>query len=65
MYQVFNMGTRLEIYVDPSVADEIISISNGFGVEAQKIGYVVDADSSYVQIEQPGKPLLRFPTKSH
>lgn len=65
MYQVFNMGTRLEIYVDPSVADEIISISEGFGVEARKIGYVVDADSSYVQIEQPGKPLLRFPTKSH
>jgi phosphoribosylformylglycinamidine cyclo-ligase len=65
MYQVFNMGTRLEIYVDPSIADEIIAISNGFGVEARKIGYVVEADSSYVQIDQPGKPSLRYPTQSH
>lgn len=40
MYKVFNMGHRMELYVDPSVADQIISISNRFGVEAKIIGRV-------------------------
>ncbi|HAP01168.1 MAG TPA: phosphoribosylformylglycinamidine cyclo-ligase, partial [Bacteroidetes bacterium] len=38
MYQVFNMGTRMEIYCKAEAADEIISISKSFGVEAQIIG---------------------------
>ncbi|MCR6720644.1 MAG: AIR synthase-related protein [Chitinophagaceae bacterium] len=38
MYQVFNMGTRLEIYTDEKSADEIINISNSFGVDARVIG---------------------------
>ena len=40
MYQVFNMGHRMELYVDPEVADQIISISESFGVAAQIIGRV-------------------------
>ena len=38
MYQVFNMGHRMEIYVPEDVADEIISISESFGIAAQVIG---------------------------
>ena len=40
MYQVFNCGHRMEIYVPKSVAQEIISISESFGVQAQIIGRV-------------------------
>ncbi|APU69028.1 AIR synthase related protein [Christiangramia flava] len=40
MYQVFNMGHRMELYVDPSVAEEIIEISRSFNVDAKIIGRV-------------------------
>ena len=40
MYQVFNMGHRMEIYTDKKSAEKIISISKSFGVEAQIIGRV-------------------------
>ncbi len=41
MYKVFNMGHRLEVYVAPEVAEEIIQISKSFGVDAQIIGKCV------------------------
>ena len=40
MYQVFNCGHRMEIYVPVHVAEAIIAISKSFGVEAQIIGRV-------------------------
>ena len=40
MYQVFNMGHRMELYVDPAVAEEIIKISESFNVDAKIIGRV-------------------------
>lgn len=40
MYRVFNMGHRMELYVDPAAAQEIISISESFGVDAKIIGHV-------------------------
>ncbi len=40
MYKVFNMGHRFEIYTAPEVADEIISISESFGIDAKIIGRV-------------------------
>lgn len=38
MYQVFNMGHRMELYVPEHIAGEIISISQSFGIEAQIVG---------------------------
>ncbi|MEI7802848.1 MAG: AIR synthase-related protein, partial [Bacteroidota bacterium] len=38
MYQVFNMGQRMEIYCTAESANEIIRISQSFGIEAQIIG---------------------------
>ncbi len=38
MYQVFNMGQRMEIYCSAESANEIIGISQSFGIEAQIIG---------------------------
>jgi phosphoribosylformylglycinamidine cyclo-ligase len=40
MYQVFNCGHRMELYVDENVASDIMGISEGFGVEARIIGRV-------------------------
>lgn len=40
MYQVFNMGHRMEIYTDEKTAEKIISISKSFGVDAQIVGRV-------------------------
>ena len=40
MYQVFNCGHRLELYINESIADDLIAIAASFGVEAQIIGRV-------------------------
>lgn len=44
MYKVFNMGHRMEIYVDEEIADDIIAISNSFNIDAQIIGRCYDND---------------------
>ena len=44
MYQVFNCGHRLELYVDSSIAQDIINISKSFNVDAQVIGRVEASD---------------------
>jgi len=51
MYQVFNMGHRMEIYVDESIAQSIIDISKSFNVAAQIIGRVETADAKQLTIE--------------
>lgn len=50
MYKVFNMGHRMELYVPPHLAEEMIGISESFGIAAQKIGYVEKAESKKVSI---------------
>jgi len=40
MYQVFNMGHRMELYVDPKLADQIVQISESFNIPAQIVGRV-------------------------
>ena len=44
MYQVFNMGHRMEIYIDNKYANDIISISKSFNVDAKVIGKVETND---------------------
>ena len=50
MYKVFNMGHRMELYVNPSIADDLIAISTSFGVEAQIIGYCETAKKNKVTV---------------
>ncbi len=54
MYQVFNMGTRLEIYTNEKDADKIISVSKSFGVEAQVIGRVEESEKKELVIKANG-----------
>jgi len=51
MYQVFNMGQRLEIYTDPSAADSLIDLIQGFGMEARVIGRVEASDKKELMID--------------
>ena len=46
MYQVFNMGHRMEIYVRPEVAERIISISKSFNIDAQVVGHIEEGPKS-------------------
>ncbi len=51
MYSVFNMGHRMELYVDENVAQDIISISQSYGVEAQIVGRVEASEAAKVTIK--------------
>ena len=51
MYQVFNMGHRLEIYTDNNTADEIISICESFSLDAKIIGRVEENSGNKLTIK--------------
>ncbi len=53
MYQVFNMGHRMELYVDQEIAKDIIAISKSFNVEAQIVGRVEASDKKSLTIKSP------------
>ena len=51
MYQVFNCGHRMELYVPEAIAGDIIMIAQSFGVEAQVIGRVEASEEKRLTIE--------------
>ncbi len=51
MYQVFNCGHRMELYVKPEIAEEIIAISKSFNVNAQIVGRVEASTSKKLTIQ--------------
>ena len=53
MYQVFNMGHRMEIYLEEKHASDIINISQDFGIDAQIVGTVVSSHQKKVTIHTP------------
>ncbi len=53
MYQVFNMGHRLEFYVQEDLADEIIAICQDFMLEAKVVGYVMPAENKQLIVKSP------------
>ncbi|WP_346239209.1 AIR synthase related protein [Niabella insulamsoli] len=59
MYQVFNMGTRLEIYTEEADAASIIEAAKKMGVDAQVIGRVEAAEKQSLEI-QLGEQVLKF-----
>jgi phosphoribosylformylglycinamidine cyclo-ligase len=46
MYKVFNCGHRMEIYVRPEVAEQVIAISRRFNIDAQVIGRIEEGPKS-------------------
>ena len=53
MYQVFNMGHRMELYVPEAVASTLISISQSFGVDAQVVDRVEASTKKQLTISSP------------
>ncbi len=51
MYQVFNMGHRMELYVPKEISDEIIAISKSFNIEAQIVGRVEFSEKKKLTIK--------------
>lgn len=51
MYQVFNMGHRMELYVTPDLADDIIAIAQSFNVDAKVVGRVEAAGSKKLTLK--------------
>ena len=51
MYQVFNCGHRMELYVSPEIAQDIIAISKSFNVDAQIVGRVESSSSKKLTIK--------------
>ncbi len=51
MYQVFNMGCRMEIYTDEEFAENVVSLAKSFNIEAQIIGRVEASDKKELVIK--------------
>lgn len=51
MYKVFNMGHRMEVYLDEKFAQQVIDISKSFGVDAKVIGRIEAADTKKVTLK--------------
>ena len=51
MYQVFNMGHRMELYVNEEIAEDLISISKSFDVDAKVIGRVETSEEKKLTIK--------------
>jgi len=51
MYQVFNMGHRLEIYLSKEHADSLIEIAKGFNIKAQIVGHVEESHGESVVLK--------------
>ena len=62
MYKVFNMGHRLEIYLNPDMAQTVIEISKSFEIDAQIIGRVENSDRTMVTIESAYGKFEYFPS---
>ena len=53
MYQVFNMGQRLEVYLPEQYANDVLAIAKSFNIDAQVIGHVEESVGTQVVIESP------------
>lgn len=53
LYKVFNMGHRLEVYLAPDHAQEVIDVARSFGIDAQVIGRVEDSKENRLTLVTP------------
>lgn len=58
MYEVFNMGTRMEVYCDPSFAGRIIETAQRYGVDAKVVGRVEPSEKKELHIVLPTETLV-------
>jgi phosphoribosylformylglycinamidine cyclo-ligase len=51
MFQVFNMGHRLEVYLPKEKAEAVIALAQSFNIDAQVVGFVEEANQNTVEIQ--------------
>ncbi len=60
MYQVFNMGHRMELYVDETCVDELLEITRSYSIDAQVVGDVVSEQNYKLKIKCPDKSEITY-----
>lgn len=60
MYKVFNMGHRMELYVPQTRVNEVIAISEEFGIAARQIGFTESATSNRLSLTSPSGELFEY-----
>ncbi len=58
MYEVFNMGCRMELYCPANEAEKMIGMAKEFGVEAQVIGRVEEGEKKQLFIRISGEEII-------
>lgn len=58
MYKVFNMGHRMEAYIEPEAAQDLIAIARSFGIESAVVGRTEEFRGHRLEIWHEGKPLI-------
>jgi phosphoribosylformylglycinamidine cyclo-ligase len=58
MYQVYNMGHRLEIFTSEKTAAELIKIASGFGIGAKVVGRVESSENTELIIVAGGENII-------
>ena len=58
MFEVFNMGHRMEIYIEDKYAQQIIDISKTFNIEAKVIGHVESASKKQLTIKHENSSFI-------
>jgi phosphoribosylformylglycinamidine cyclo-ligase len=58
MFEVFNMGCRLEVYCDPADAETMIAAAQSFNIDAQVIGRVEAAEKKELLIKYKGEEIF-------
>ncbi len=50
LFEVFNMGHRMELYVEPDIAEELIEIAGHYGIEARVVGEARPAERTLMEV---------------
>jgi len=58
MYQVFNMGQRLEIFTQPKYAEYMIAIAKNFGINGRIIGRVEASETKELLLKLQGEEII-------
>ena len=58
MFEVFNMGHRMEVYIEEKYAQQIIDISKNFNIEAKIIGHVKSASKKQLTIKHENSSFI-------
>ena len=58
MYQVFNMGHRLEVFTSEKAAEEIIKIADGYSIGAKVVGRVEQGDRRELLLKVNGEEVV-------